>query len=95
MWTSRQRRYDYCFTGLLTSVLVHLLPMLLVVAPATAQESSNVPLISGGVGFLSSTNRGATALQPVLAPVLTVPLGAHLLVESRADLREFLVQDNN
>ncbi len=62
---------------------------------APGQKSPDVPLISGGVGFLSSTNRGSTALQPVLAPVLAAPLGQHLLFESRADLREFFVQTNN
>src|SRR6516225_5083959 len=54
-----------------------------------AQET---PLISGAAGFLSSTNGGVTALQPVIAPVAVVPLGTHLLVESRADLRGFYQQ---
>jgi hypothetical protein len=56
---------------------------------AFAQET---PLISGAAGFLSSTNGGVTALQPVIAPVAVVPLGTHLLVESRADLRGFYQQ---
>jgi hypothetical protein len=51
-----------------------------------AQE--NVPIISGGAGFLSSTQGGTNVLQPVLAPVLAVPLGDRWLIESRADLRE-------
>jgi len=72
-----------------------LLPSILFVAHALAQKSPDVPLISGGIGFLSTTNRGATALQPVIAPVLEFPLGNHLLVESRADLREFYQQPNN
>jgi hypothetical protein len=72
-----------------------LIPSLFLAANAVAQKSPTVPLISGGIGFLSSTNRGSTTLQPVLAPVLAFPLGDHLLVESRADLREFFVQTNN
>jgi hypothetical protein len=55
-----------------------------------AQE--NVPIISGGAGFFSSTQGGTNFLQPVLAPVLAVPLGDHWLIESRADLREFYFQ---
>src|SRR5580692_9981367 len=55
-----------------------------------AQE--NVPIISGGAGFFSSTQGGTNFLQPVLAPVLTVPLGDKWLIESRADLREFYFQ---
>src|SRR5579871_836981 len=50
-----------------------------------AQE--NVPILSGGAGFLSSTQGGTNVLQPVLAPVLAVPLGDRWLIESRADLR--------
>jgi hypothetical protein len=55
-----------------------------------AQE--NVPIISGGAGFFSSTQGGTNFLQPVLAPVLAIPLGDHWLIESRADLREFYFQ---
>ena len=51
----------------------------------SAQE--NVPIISGGAGFLSSTQGGTNVLQPVLAPVLVAPLGDRWLIESRADLR--------
>ena len=57
---------------------------------AAAQE--NVPIISGGAGFLSSTQGGTNVLQPVLAPVLALPLGDHWLIESRADLREVYFQ---
>src|SRR6202451_19308 len=56
----------------------------------SAQE--DVPIISGGAGFLSSTQGGTNVLQPVLAPVLAVPLGDHWLIESRADLREVYFQ---
>lgn len=51
---------------------------------------SNAPIISGGVAFLSTTEGGATAMQPVIAPVLAMPLGDRWLVESRVDLRGFV-----
>lgn len=57
---------------------------------AVAQE--DVPIISGGAGFLSSIQGGTNVLQPVLAPVLTIPLGDRWLIESRADLREVYFQ---
>jgi len=60
-------------------------------ARATAQ---NTPLISGGIGFLTTTNGGTTALQPVIAPVAAVPLGEHLLVESRAYIADFITPKN-
>jgi hypothetical protein len=58
---------------------------------ATAQ---NTPLISGGVGFLTTTNGGVTSVAPVISPVAAVPLGEHLLVESRAYLEEFIAPKN-
>src|SRR5271163_1144468 len=66
-------------------VLVMLVLALFFAAKAEAQ---NAPLISGGIGFLTSTNGGVTNYQPVLAPVAAVPLGEHLLVESRAYIEE-------
>ena len=44
--------------------------------------------------MLSSTNQGFTFFQPVIAPVLALPLGPRLLIESRADLRGLYQQDN-
>jgi hypothetical protein len=51
----------------------------------------NVPLLSGGVGFLSETNAGKTTYTPIMEPVIAAPLGQHLLVESRAALVESFV----
>ena len=56
--------------------------------------AQNAPLISGGIGFLTTTNGGVTSVFPVLAPVAAVPLGEHLLVESRAYLQEFIAPKN-
>jgi hypothetical protein len=52
---------------------------------AFAQET---PLISGGVGFFTSTNGGNTTYLPIIEPLLAAPVGAHVLVESRAALLE-------
>src|SRR5437879_9849452 len=57
-------------------------------------DAQNTPLISGGVGFLTTTNGGVTALQPVISPVAAVPLGEHLLVESRAYISDFIAPKN-
>jgi len=51
----------------------------------TAQDT---PLISGGGGFLTSTNGGNTTYLPIIEPLIAAPLGRHLLVESRAALLE-------
>ncbi len=57
---------------------------------SSALGQSNVPIVSGGAGFLDSTAGGANAFQPVLAPVIAIPLGDKFLVESRADVRGFI-----
>jgi hypothetical protein len=57
-------------------------------------KAQNVPLISGGVGFLTTTSGGSTAVQPVISPVTAVPLGEHLLVESRAFISERVAPKN-
>jgi hypothetical protein len=60
----------------------------------TKAIAQNAPLISGGIGFLTSTNGGTTLLQPVISPVAAVPLGEHLLVESRAYIQEGISPKN-
>jgi hypothetical protein len=51
-------------------------------------SAQNTPLISGGVGFLTSTNGGSTSYTPVIEPLIAAPIGSHFLVESRAALTE-------
>lgn len=60
----------------------------------TVQAQSTVPIFSGGVGFISSTSQGSTAMQPIIAPVLAAPIGNRWLIESRADLRGFIAPQN-
>src|SRR5271170_5254009 len=55
---------------------------------------SETPIISGGVQFLSTTSGGATVFQPVISPVVAVPIGDHWLVESRATFDEFIFREN-
>ncbi len=68
----------------------------IVITLSTAQKASAqyVPTVSGGLAFLSSTNKGSTDFQPVITPVLVAPLGKHLLAESRFDFRGFFIQQN-
>jgi hypothetical protein len=51
-------------------------------------SAQDTPLISGGVGFFTSTNAGNTSYLPITEPLLAAPLGQHILVESRAALLE-------
>lgn len=49
-------------------------------------SAQDTPLISGGAGFITSTNAGSTTYIPVISPLLAAPLGSHVLVESRATI---------
>jgi hypothetical protein len=50
--------------------------------------AQDTPLLSGGVGFFTSTNAGKTTYMPIIEPLLAAPIGPHVLVESRATLLE-------
>src|SRR5258708_4950377 len=76
------------------NILWTLSMLLLLPALDLKADAQNTPLISGGVGFLTATNGGVTALQPVISPVAAVPLGEHLLVESRAYISDFIAPKN-
>jgi hypothetical protein len=52
-------------------------------------------LLSGGIGFFTSTNGGQTTYQPVIEPLLAAPIGPRFLVESRAALLEFYSPKGN
>lgn len=60
----------------------------MVLATAYSGSAQDTPLISGGVGFFSSTNGGNTSYLPIIEPLIAAPIGPHLLVESRATLLE-------
>ena len=51
--------------------------------------AQNTPLISGGYGFFTRTSGGNTDYFPYIKPVVLVPIGNHLLVQSRASIAEY------
>ena len=53
------------------------------------------PLISGGVGFFSSTNGGNTSYEPTIQPLIVAPLGSRFQIESRATLLESFSPNSN
>lgn len=77
---------------MLAKILCALTLILFVLSGARAQ--TDTPILSGGAGFFSATQGDNTFLQPVVAPVLVVPLGARWLIESRADLRGFISRED-
>jgi hypothetical protein len=59
--------------------------------PVVAQDA---PLISGGLGWITTRSGGNAFAQPVIAPVAVVPIGNRFVIESRADVRGFLLWPN-
>jgi hypothetical protein len=57
-------------------------------------DPPNVPILSGALAFLGSSNGGAQAYQPVIAPVLVAPFGDHFVVEARADVQGFISRED-
>lgn len=68
------------FSRLIGAVLLAFGP--LGVVPHLAAQ--DVPLISGGAAFQTSTNGGNTTYTPTLVPLLALPVGKHILFETRA-----------
>ncbi len=75
------------------TILGGLLVACLSVVPA-ANSQSNTPILSGAFEFAASSNFGAPTFQPVIHPVLVVPIGDHWLIESRAELQGFIFREN-
>lgn len=48
-----------------------------------------IPVISGGGGYIHNVNGGVTTLLPQINPILLVPFGRHVLLESRTDFSGF------
>jgi hypothetical protein len=51
-----------------------------------------VPLLTGGVGFITTFDGGEPHLGPIVSPVVLVPLGQRWLIEARGDFESDLTQ---
>lgn len=60
----------------------------------STQAQSDVPVISGAVGFLGTSEGGFNFYEPIIAPVVDVPLGDHVLVEGRGTFLGFISHAN-
>ena len=59
-----------------------------------AKGQAEGAVITGSAGFLYSNNDGQTSVQPILTPVVLVPLGSHLLVETSAQLQGYIARSS-
>ena len=53
-----------------------------------------MPVITGAAGFLYSKDAGQTFLQPILSPVVLVPLGSHFEIEANAQLQGLIARSS-
>ncbi|HEV2276413.1 MAG TPA: hypothetical protein VGR96_19730 [Acidobacteriaceae bacterium] len=56
---------------------------------AEENHAGYVPVLSGGLGYIHTVSGGVPALEPQINPVLLVPFGHQLLLESRTDFTGF------
>lgn len=70
------------------TIALQIVSCVLAAAGAGSAAAQDTPLLSGGVAFFSSTPGGNTTYMPIVEPLAVIPLGSHLLVESRAALLE-------
>src|SRR5262250_1843056 len=50
-----------------------------------------IPVITGGIALNASFDKNESALQPVVAPIILVPLGKHVLIESEFEAESEVV----
>src|SRR5271156_3992854 len=57
-------------------------------------HAGHVPVISGGIGYIHNVDGGVPTLEPQITPVLLVPFGSHVLLESRTEFFGFFQREN-
>ena len=70
------------------------IPLLGAQQPPSDQPDAPIPVISGVVSFQSSFEKGAQTLSPEIDPILLLPLGHKLLIESEIDLSSSLARSD-
>jgi hypothetical protein len=73
----------------------HIAVVLTILCAGRYGGAQDTPLLSGGVGFFTSTNGGNTTYMPIIEPLLAAPIGKHVLIESRAALTETYAPRSN
>lgn len=61
---------------------------------STENGAGYVPIIAGGAGYVHNISGGGPTLEPQIDPVLLVPFGRHVLLESRTDFTGFFERQN-
>jgi len=83
----KRQRVTLGWIGLTALSLAVCAPLYSQSASPTTRENhvGYVPVISGGVSYVHNVNGGVTTVEPLASPVLLVPFGSNVLLESRTD----------
>ncbi|HMD40002.1 MAG TPA: hypothetical protein VKH15_12015 [Candidatus Acidoferrum sp.] len=73
---------------------ISLLLLLALSGAVKISAQSDTPVITGGLQYESTTSGGVTTMQPVIEPVVLIPLGDHWLIETRATFDEFIFRED-
>ena len=60
-------------------------------AASIEKSAPPIPVITGGIALNSSFDKNESALLPVVAPIILVPLGKHALIESEFEAESEVV----
>jgi hypothetical protein len=63
-------------------------------ADLNQNSAGYIPVISGAIGYIYNVNGGVSALSPQINPVLLVPFGSHVLLESHVDFIGFFQREH-
>lgn len=58
-------------------------------------DAGNIPVISGGFAYIQNVSGGVQSLAPQINPVLLVPIGHSLLLESHVDFTGYFIRKDN
>jgi hypothetical protein len=89
---NRPTRIRYVLTFLLCAFLCA--PLFGQHSAEEGNQAGNIPMISGGAGYIHNVSGGVSSLEPQINPVLLVPFGRHFLLESRTDFTGFFQRQN-
>ena len=59
-----------------------------------ATGAGYIPVLSGGAGYVHNIAGGVPTVEPQINPILLVPFGSHVLLESRTDFTGFFQEKN-
>jgi hypothetical protein len=81
---SRGRGWRHVLFGLLVTAL----------CGSSAYGQPEVPVVTGSAGFIYTKDAGQSVMQPILWPLVLVPIGSHFLVESSFEFQGFVARSS-